>query len=151
MFLGKPYDRPEIIDIVNEIVKDIVPVKQRGTNREETIERFEKIVSNAQNKTYRLKDFDYILFYRQQGYLTETGTDIIGLEVHTIGKDRKRAAWLMSQVEQAFMAAPCHVFKGFLIDNVFPLSGPDDLKQKIFDDSELMQKFEFHIRVNWKE
>lgn len=143
------YELPDVEAITAEILKDLVGPDQIGTQRRKAFDRYESMLNST--KEYRLEDFDYILLKRRQGYLTDAMTDISGMEIRCIGKDRSRAMHLMDAVTKRMLGSEGEDFLGFLIDFCTVLSGPEEESTRLEDDLEIEKGFELHIRVKWKD
>lgn len=142
------FDRPDIEKVVGELLMDLVPEGQIGTNKVEIFNRY----SSALNSDLIVseEDFDFILLKRQGGYLTDEFTDIIGLDVQAWSLTRDRATKLMSEITKRILGAEHQTVAGFLFDFVSCLRGPEEDPPRAVEDKVVEQAFEIHIRVRWK-
>lgn len=96
-----------------------------------------------------MKDFDYILIRRRLGYLSDSYTDIMGLQLKFFAKDFRRAQMLCDEATKRILASPGTELAGFLVDFAVVLTGPDREDPLLDDEIELDKSFEIHARVKW--
>lgn len=142
------FDRPEIEKLMGELLGDLVPDGQIGTNKVETLDKYSSVVGSEIEVS--VEDADFILLSRRGGYLTDEFTDIIGLEVQVWALSRDRAVKLMDEITQRILSSEHQTVGGFLIDFVACLRGPEEDPPRLVTDKVVEQAFEFHIRVNWR-
>lgn len=146
--MEEDYELPEAEKIVEVILKGLVPDDKIGINHVETFNRFQDLTDS--NYYLEESDFDFILLKRRSGYLTDSFTDIIGLDVTCFGIDRDRALRLSNEVTKRLFKAETNTFDGWTIDFVQVLSGPEEDLPLFLEDRTIKKTFEIHIRVKWR-
>lgn len=141
------YILPDLEAMMNELLHDLVGEGQIGGSRAHVLDRYEEMTGSG--KTYRMKDFDYILIRRRLGYLSDSYTDIMGLQLKFFAKDFKRAQALCDEATKRILASPGTELAGFLVDFAVVLTGPDREDPLLDDEIELDKSFEIHARVKW--
>lgn len=144
------YELPDVERIVEEILKDLVKPGQIGPLKVETFDIYMDLL-NEDSPELDLSDFDFIQINRRLGYLTDSFTDIAGLDVQVWSKTRSRAVELMNAVTKRLIAAETQTYLGFDVDYVELLSGPDTNRLEMMEETMLDKSFEIHIRVKWKD
>lgn len=139
------YERPDFPKVVGEILKGLLPDDQMGTDRVDTAQRFYEL---DQDEFADVSSMDFITLRRRGGYLTETYTDVAGIEVMCFSRTRSGSVALADKAALRIMNSQGYEFGGFLIDYIEPLNGPDEANIDTMDDRVTIESFEIHSRVN---
>lgn len=150
--MTEDYDLPPLEEIVAEIIKGVVRDDQIGTERVKDIERYVQDMADDYENPLPVDDdyFDFVLLRRRAGYLTDTFTDVSGLDVEVWARTRSRAISIMNEITKRIINAEGWTFLGFLIDFSMVLNGPEEDPSMITDERMVRKSFEFNIRVKWK-
>ncbi|MDD2326426.1 MAG: hypothetical protein PHW63_10615 [Alphaproteobacteria bacterium] len=145
------YDIPDVEKIVVEILKGLVKPNQIGPLKLETFDQYMMLMYDETAPEMDLSEYDFIQINRRMGYLTETMTDISGLDVQVWSKTRSRSVQLMNEVTKRILDAEGYTFLGFQIDFAVTLNGPETDRIEMMEETMTSKSFELHIRVNWKD
>lgn len=141
------YDLPNIDSLVGEhILKGVLPPERINNVRIFDTYAYE---AEWEEEGYDLEDSSFIVVRRRAGYLTDSFTDISGVEVQVWAKTRPEADRLMNEVTKRILAAEGNTFDNFLVDFAVVLNGPEEQYPPTMDDRSIEKSFELHVRVNW--
>lgn len=154
------YHLPDVDRIVEQILDGLVKPGQIGPLKVETFDQYMDLL-HGDNVGFSIEDYDFIQINRRLGYLTDSFTDIAGMDIQTWSKSRSRALHLMNQVTKRMLAAEGNTYRytdaetgldhEFDVDYVEILSGPDMERVEMMEETMMDKSFEIQIRVEWKD
>lgn len=153
------YELPDTERVVEQILDGLVKPEQIGPLKVETFDEYMTLLHGEQPGLY-LQDYDFIQINRRLGYLTDSFTDIAGLDVQVWSKTRSRAMKLMNEVTKRMLASQGETYSyvdeegethSFDVDYVEVLSGPDMNRTEMLEEMMLDKSFEIQMRVEWKD
>lgn len=154
------YNLPDVERIVEQILQGLTSPNQIGPIKVETFDAYMDLLVEDPPGAF-LSDFDFIQINRRLGYLTESFTDIAGLDVQVWSKTRSRASKLMMEVTKRLIASEGQTYSyvdqatqeihSFDIDHVEILSGPDMNRVEMLEETMMSKSFEIQTRVMWKD
>lgn len=160
-FVIDDYELPDVERIVEAILDGLVPEGQLGPIKIETFDTYMNLMHGESPPLLDLTAYDYIQINRKQGYLTDSFTDISGLDVEVWSKSRSRSVKLMDKVTKRLLAANGETFwytdretgkeLDFLVDFCVVLNGPETDRIELMEETMTGKSFELHIRVKWKD
>lgn len=153
------YELPDIDRIVEVILDGLVKPGKIGPLKVETYDQYMTLLHGDEDLD--LSEYDFIQINRRQGYLTDSFTDISGLDVQVWSKTRSRAVWIMDQVTKRLLASEYQTYSyenlhtgetlSFDIDFCIVLNGPDADRIDVMEETMVSKAFELHTRVMWKD
>lgn len=155
------YELPDVERIVEAILDGLVPKGQLGPLKIETYDTYMNLMHGENAPILDLAGYDFIQINRRHGYLTDSFTDISGLDVQVWSKTRSRSVKLMDRVTRRLIASQGETFiytdletgeeLDFLIDFCVVLNGPETDRIELMEETMTGKSFELHIRVKWKD